>query len=517
MQPSVNTGNASNFCNVVWSAGSGGTPCCCFPGNTDDVVIEGGYTITLNINYTIRNITIRSGSTFIITGTGNNLSVNGNWTNNGNFIPGANTITLSATANAQTISGATTFFNLTLNNTFATVPQMLLASNIIVTNTLRLTRGIMSLAANDITVGTTTSTIRGITGYPAIGSTSTRYIMTGGTGKLIQKNLGFGGVTGAVFFPVGYNTTSYTPVVLNNSSGVADDFSVRISNGVYTSPPSTGIISGSCLNKTYNISEATPGGSMATIQIQWNTAEEQPGFSRASCAVSHYDSSMGYWEYTQLVGAATGAGPFYRTSPNNSSFSPYSAGSNGALPINLITFDAELSGKKVDLTWATGAEINNDYFTVEKSREGNMFENLARIKGAENSNKKIRYKITDSAPFEGTSYYRLKQTDYDGKFVYSNAVTIRMKRAENFEFNVFPNPSDGASVFLTAKNIGNNKELVVLLYDAFGSFVYSKVVFSDYNGELFTAIDSSEKLAPGVYFLIASSCDDSFRQKLVVH
>ena len=92
----------------------------------------------------------------------------------------------------------------------------------------------------------------------------------------------------------------------------------------------------------------------------------------------------------------------------------------GMLPVKLISFNAVLSNDKVNCTWETASEINNDYFTVERSVNGDDFEDVGTVKGRGNSSTTSRYHFTDNNPFEGISYYRFKQTDFDGKYTYSS-------------------------------------------------------------------------------------------------
>ncbi len=91
----------------------------------------------------------------------------------------------------------------------------------------------------------------------------------------------------------------------------------------------------------------------------------------------------------------------------------------GILPVKLITFNAAQDNKKVNCTWETASEINNNYFTIERSLDGNHFESIGRVKGKGNTNTNIRYSFTDNNPFAGISYYRLKQTDFDNTYSYS--------------------------------------------------------------------------------------------------
>ena len=112
------------------------------------------------------------------------------------------------------------------------------------------------------------------------------------------------------------------------------------------------------------------------------------------------------------------------------------------LPIELLTFDALLNkDDQVELSWATATEINNDFFTIEKSNDGVNFEIQGYVDGAGNSNNLLFYESLDKLPFEGVSYYRLKQTDFDGQFSYSDIKIIRREKAALNTFTVFPNPA----------------------------------------------------------------------------
>ncbi len=95
------------------------------------------------------------------------------------------------------------------------------------------------------------------------------------------------------------------------------------------------------------------------------------------------------------------------------------------LPIKLVSFNAKLnSNNQVDLKWVTESETNNDYFSVERSADGKFFEKVVTQTGAGNSHTTLTYASIDKNPLKGVSYYRLKQTDYNGEFTYSNVITV---------------------------------------------------------------------------------------------
>lgn len=117
--------------------------------------------------------------------------------------------------------------------------------------------------------------------------------------------------------------------------------------------------------------------------------------------------------------------------------------SSNTLPIILTYFDATFIENHVRLDWQTATEINNDYFTIEKSLDGKNWELVKTIEGAGNSFTPLNYSTIDSIPFEGRSYYQLKQTDSDGQFDYSNPVTVFNNSTAKNSINVYPNPTNG--------------------------------------------------------------------------
>src|SRR6185436_3568977 len=100
-------------------------------------------------------------------------------------------------------------------------------------------------------------------------------------------------------------------------------------------------------------------------------------------------------------------------------------------PIELIYFDAKLAEGHVELSWATATELNNDFFTVERSADGTHFEEVLRKPGAGNSTVTLYYSDFDEMPLHGYSYYRLKQTDYDGHYTYSEIKTVKEKGGDD--------------------------------------------------------------------------------------
>lgn len=184
------------------------------------------------------------------------------------------------------------------------------------------------------------------------------------------------------------------------------------------------------------------------------------------------------------------------------------------LPVELTQFDAVANGDAVDITWTTASEKDNAFFTVEKSRDGLAFETLATHEGAGNSTSLTNYHEKDLEPFNGISYYRLKQNDYNGRYSYSAIVAVDRSQQANAEILVFPNPSNG-NIHLSLK--GFEKQAIELtVTDAMGRLCISRhmtVQEAEESIELY----SEEQLAPGSYVLAISTKDAVYRRKIAVN
>jgi len=182
------------------------------------------------------------------------------------------------------------------------------------------------------------------------------------------------------------------------------------------------------------------------------------------------------------------------------------------LPIELISFDAIMNDRQVDITWTTATESNNDYYTIEKSKDGINFETSSIVDAAGNSQSIINYKDIDPKPYQGISYYRLKQTDFNGTYTYSKIVAVNYSLSDD-GMSVFPNPTEG-ELNINIKDI-EGKEVLVVIRDMMGKECFTKVILSQENQQLI-AVDSEHKLAAGVYIVTASSSNKLYSKKIIV-
>ncbi len=156
---------------------------------------------------------------------------------------------------------------------------------------------------------------------------------------------------------------------------------------------------------------------------------------------------------------------------------------NAVLPIKLFLFIGEALNDRIILRWKTASEIGNDFFTVEKSLDGEVWDPLGTVKGAGNSTDIREYSYIDYEPNNGIQFYRLKQTDFDGSFRYSEIISVSMQNSLTNSI-VYPNPSDG-EFLIGYDNLATTFN--VTIFDLSG-----KVVFSDQIDSSNPLIDISE-------------------------
>ncbi len=451
-------------------------------------VATSGKTLTLKTyDLDLRgNLTLSSG--ILDSGT-QDIYIYGNWvTNSGTFNYNTQLVYFRGTT-AQQISGtsASMFYDLTLFNSSGLSFSQSTGIVTTVMHTLTLSQGKITLGNFDLNIGS-----NGVSGDNISAASSSRYIITDGIGVLRQYNMGTGGagLRQTVTYPVGTAST-YNPVTISMSgTSTPDDFSVRVSPSVLANGTSGSAYTAYVVDRTWEVSEGTAGGSSVKIEVNWNAAEELPSFSRTNCYVSHYES--GIWSST---GPGASGNSFKITSGTVTSFSPFAVASNTVLPVELIGFQAIQQQGKVMLNWQTLTEINNKEFTIQRSADGLQFENLFNIAGAGNSQTLLSYKVTDEQPLTGTSYYRLMQTDFNGAFSYSNVQAVDVQSLQRI--STFPNPA--GNVLQVSLEDTEAADEYISIYDNTGLLVYTCIYHKQEGKEEFNL--DLHMLKPGLYHL----------------
>ena len=210
------------------------------------------------------------------------------------------------------------------------------------------------------------------------------------------------------------------------------------------------------------------GLSNVLVTLSWVSAECSSSYvtDASTMRVAHWTGTL--WE--NLGGASItgdGVSGTVTTSSAVTSYSPFtltSTSSSNPLPVELSRFRATEQGNTVWMHWTTSTEINNDFFTVERSANGLDFEGIGRVDGAGTSYHDRNYTFTDDGPYPGRSYYRLKQTDIDGKFSYSS-VEIVDRPGNDLPLIIHPNPAR------TNEEILLNQKATIEIFDPLGRLI----------------------------------------------
>ncbi len=160
-------------------------------------------------------------------------------------------------------------------------------------------------------------------------------------------------------------------------------------------------------------------------------------------------------------------------------------------PITWLYLRANSNAIAVDLDWATASEVNNDYYSIERSNGNGAWEEIGTVNASNASSNESVYQFIDAKPLSGISDYKVIQHDLNGM---ENARTVRVHRAEELDVLVAPNPFAG---FTTLVVRGSSTEMISLtIVDVQGRFVYSEEDISPGQTVVF-----GENFAPGLYLV----------------
>ncbi len=465
-----------------------------------------------NDDGTITDFTIQLKST----ATYANIDLNGNWVNSGGtFAAGNGLVALSGTSQQSITSNSQSFYQLSVTNPAG----VLLADDATVTNALTLNQGVVSTGSNRLIL--TNTTAANLSGY------SNTSFINGNLRRYLGSN------TQTYAFPIGngYATSSYHLAELTNNLlvGVSyidasfgalsnhDDTDLNVTEsgttfsrinpaGVWTIEPNSQPTLGSYSMKLY------------TAGFNGIADNEFVVLKRPVGSTSGADWSTGGGLLNILGGLGRLVSDGFALRTGLTSFSEFGVGdgsSGGAsLPIELLGFNATLNDRaEVELDWATALEIENDYFTVERSADGIEFEQVVEVPGAGNTSIMHVYDAIDANPLPGLSYYRLKQTDFDGTFTYSKMAAVNIFKSDvEATMVVYPNPSSGN---INVKASGVAGMVSIMVTDMQGRTIYLQHVRIDEN-EAPIALELESMLNPGYYQVIMKGININLVEKIII-
>jgi hypothetical protein len=366
--------------------------------------------------------------------------------------------------------------------------------------------GILTLSGSNLKLGPYNLTAGSVSGGNASG-----YVVTDGSGSLTINNVGASNIT----FPVGF-TDTFTPVVLNNS-GTPDNFSVNV-NDNFDNPPYNNDV----VNKKWNISEGTTGGSSVAITLQWNTADENPLFVRTNpIYIGKYNGSG--WDQTSAVFTNLGSGVYLASGSGITSFSSFGIGNNGAFPVELSAFTSTSIGRNVNLNWETKTEVNFNKFEIDRASVSSLnslvvWTPVGVVTASGNSNSSKKYSYTEKDLQAGKYQYRLKMIDNDGSFKLSNVIETEINLPKSFELNQnYPNPFNPETIIQF--NIPKASDVNISIYNSVGQKVatlLNEFMEAGYYQKNFSAHANGQILSSGIYFYVLNSGDVKIVKKMIL-
>lgn len=180
-----------------------------------------------------------------------------------------------------------------------------------------------------------------------------------------------------------------------------------------------------------------------------------------------------------------------------------------SVPVELSSFDAVQIGSSVFLKWKTATELNNYGFEIERANElkgtSLRWSKIGFVEGYGNTACPKEYLFRDNPTGYNVYHYRLKQIDLDGKYEYSNVVSIKITSPNNYSLNQnYPNPFN--PITKISYNIPLDGFVIIKIYDVLGNEVASLINENQKAGSYVTTFDGS-KYSSGIYILRLSSGD----------
>ncbi|NQZ75203.1 MAG: hypothetical protein HRT61_03685, partial [Ekhidna sp.] len=421
----------------------------------------------------------------------NDIYLGGNWTNQGTFTSGTGLVVFDGSANQSiqaTGAGGENFFRVSVDKSGGSVS---LSSTVTIADSLGLNMGVVNLGSNDLNFENTEADHLN-------GSTSS-YLQVDGAGLLF-----FNIAAGQTYnLPIG-DSDDYSPssFVINSVTGGTPAISINLRDSKFPEVST----SFSHITRYWVFNDID----VSAIDYNWiftYTDADITGGAEGSLEPIKFEGAR-VDDITVFPDFSVNAGANQVTWRNLTSFSSGTAGveeGGTPLPIELLFFEAAPDEKgNIQLNWATVTETDNDYFTIERSLDGVAFTELTEIAGAGNTTDERRYSYLDVRPYAGESFYRLKQTDFDGTFTYSHIIKVDVSNGvgEEPEFTLYPNPTTlQKGLDLSFVRLVPGEKVTISLISMEGKEVAGYVLDVDPSGRVEHHFDFESETVKGNYLM----------------
>ncbi|HPA31485.1 MAG TPA: T9SS type A sorting domain-containing protein, partial [Bacteroidia bacterium] len=305
--------------------------------------------------------------------------------------------------------------------------------------------------------------------------------------------------------PFGINSTTYIPLTVTSTGGNAgfvstSTFETNPANLPF--PPGVGHVnsaatgadnSADCVDRFWKINQS---GSSTTFNAVFSAPVAEFPAIAGTYKAQHYNYAGGFWDNpfqgAQSYNAVGAVRSVTVTGLSTANDWWVLVNQNTPLPVELLSFDANCINNRHQIKWTTASELNNDFFTIEKSSNGNEFTFFRKIQGSGTINDTKTYTV--SAEDGIAEYYKLKQFDFNGTM--HELKTIYAPSCQNDMFKLL-SVNQVEEVVNSIISSPDNVKAEITLFDLKGILVFKEEV------SLTTGINSVRlpiNLAKGLYY-----------------
>ena len=183
------------------------------------------------------------------------------------------------------------------------------------------------------------------------------------------------------------------------------------------------------------------------------------------------------------------------------------------LPVVLLSLNGECNNQIINLNWSTASELNNNYFTIERSSTGTEWESVGTVQGAGNSSSVKNYEFVDESPpstGQPIIYYRLKQTDYNGHYEYFGPISVSCSSANELTLLLQGTPSEYVLGTLISPE---DQNMILEIIDLQGRKILSRQLFVSKGSNLLR--EPLKNIQSGVYFIRVYNRTGQVQKKFV--